>query len=118
MKKILLLIFSLAFLTSFGQSLTPTRIIFETNDHITLQNGKEYEIVGNLVAENVEDPTIFQIHNVLGHQLPLRRVLVVIRNDEYFQLIEWRLERTVYYQRRNIQNPFKPMLFSSTINEE
>lgn len=101
MNKYLLLFITCFSLSSYGQSLTPTRIIFETNTDIVFQNGQEYTIVQSKNAQEVKDPTIFESLHILGYDLALNRVLWLTDSKKTFQLIEWQTDGKFYYQRRS-----------------
>ncbi|WP_108867334.1 hypothetical protein [Aquimarina aquimarini] len=104
MKKILLLIFIFTTLSSYTQSLSKTRIIYERKDQIVMNNGKQYKILVNKPFYLVSDTSIKKHKQFTDHVLRLNRVLIIQSDNEYKQLIEWVKEDMTLYESRELSD--------------
>ncbi|MBW1298155.1 hypothetical protein [Aquimarina litoralis] len=104
MKSKLLLVFLALGISGYGQVLSKTNIIFESNKTIVMNNGKEYKILKETPLYAISDTTIPLRHKVKENTLILNRVLLIKEKDEQKELIEWIKGKMIFYELRSSKN--------------
>lgn len=104
MKSITLLVTLVIGISGYGQVLSKTNIIFESNKTVVLNNGKEYEILKLTPLYAVSDTSIPLRHTVKDKTLILNRVLLIKEKDEPKELIEYIKGKMFYYELRETKN--------------
>ena len=102
MNKFLLSLFIIFSITSYGQSLSKTHVIYESKDQIVLNNGLQYKILVDKPFFEVTDPTVEKNIQVVEHTLRLNRVLILQSDNEYKELIEWTKGNMKFYESREL----------------
>jgi len=104
MIKSLLLIFILFSYANYGQCLSDIKIVFENEDVIVLNNGKEYKIAEQKPFNEVKDTSIKKTNEVANLVLNFNRLILIKGNGELTKLIEWKLDNYTFYERRELLN--------------
>ena len=87
---------------TYGQVLSETSIIFESKKSIILNNGSEYKLVKETPLESaVLDFTIPITHVEAEKTLVLNRVLLIKKEEQEQELIEWITGPMKFYKLRN-----------------
>ncbi|WP_109300677.1 hypothetical protein [Aquimarina sp. AU474] len=102
MKRILLLVFLCISANNYAQSLSKTKVIYERKDQIVLNNGLQYQILAEKPFYEISDSSIKKHLTIADHVLMLNRILVIRRDNEYKELIEWVEKDTRFYDSRDI----------------
>ncbi|MBP2831989.1 hypothetical protein J8281_07280 [Aquimarina sp. U1-2] len=93
------LLFILIPLCNFAQSLSKTHIIYESDDQVIMNNGKQYEILAATdVDKTLDTPTNQQHITVSNYTLSLNRILILKNNDELIKVVEWSNENAKFYE--------------------
>jgi len=85
----------------YGQVLSETSIIFESKKSIILNNGSEYTLIKETPLESVMDLTIPIMHLEEERTLVLNRVLLIKKEEQEQELIEWITRIIKFYKLRN-----------------
>ncbi|MDH7446539.1 hypothetical protein [Aquimarina sp. 2201CG14-23] len=104
MKSILFSFFMMIAISSYGQVLSKTNIIFESKDSIVMNDGKKYKIIKETPLYAVADTTIKLRYSFKDKTLILNRVLLIKEKDKPKQLIEWVKGKMIYYEYRALKN--------------
>ncbi|MDY8136261.1 hypothetical protein [Aquimarina sp. 2201CG5-10] len=109
MRKITLLVLILFSIKQYGQCLSKVQIIYEYKDIIVLNNGKQYQVTGQIPFYEIKDTSILRFRKVDGNIMSLNRILK-IQNDkdkEYRELIEWTKDKVTFYQFKQSKSSVK-----------
>jgi len=110
MKRVLLLsVFLLISFCQYGQTISKTKIIYQHENDIILNDGHAYEIVKEsypfeLNQNHSADNFNLQIDN---HKLYINKVILLKNKNKnkYVELIEWTKGEMIFYQKRRVANP-------------
>ncbi|WP_299436095.1 hypothetical protein [uncultured Aquimarina sp.] len=101
MKSILFSFFLTIGISSYGQVLSKTNIIYESQKTVVMNNGKEYKILKEApLYEAFTDTTIPLRYNFEDKVLILKRVLILKEKDNEKELIEWAQGKMTFYELR------------------
>ncbi|MGY3794770.1 hypothetical protein [uncultured Aquimarina sp.] len=104
MRSILLLVALAIGISGYGQVLSKTNIIFESNKTVVLNNGKEYKILKETPLYAISDTSIPLKHTVKEKTLILNRVLLIQEKDEPKELIEYIKGKMFFYELRDTKS--------------
>jgi len=102
MKKAIFIFFlsSMIYNTSVAQSLSQTRIVYESQDEIVMNNGDQYDILATTdFQKDAEKPAKSGLQ-IFDHTLTLNRVLVIKNNQNFKKLVEWSKGTVRFYEYR------------------
>lgn len=102
--KYLLYTFILFSYIANGQCLSDIKIVFENENVIVLNNGKEYKISEQKTFNLVQDPTIKKTNKVDNIVLKFNRLILIKGNGELTKILEWKKDTFTYYERRELLN--------------
>jgi len=104
MIKFLLYFFILFSYIGYGQCLSDIKIVFENENVIVLNNGKEYKISEQKTFNEVKDPSIKKTNEVDTVVLKFNRLILIKGNGELTKILEWKQDNFTYYERRELLN--------------
>lgn len=104
MRSIILLVALAIGMSGYGQVLSKTNIIFESNKSVVLNNGKEYKILKETPLYAISDTIIPLRYKVKETILILNRILLIKEKDEPKELIEYIKGKKFYYELRETKS--------------